>query len=286
MKGHLRAVEESNTVIAAKLSGVPETMLWTLHNRASEAARTDGVLRDPRCIEIYRALAYDYERSFGAAEPSHGIRSSVFDDAVRAFVREHPDAVIVNLGEGLETQRFRVEDGDSVLWVSVDVPEAMAIRERFIAPDARHLHVPKSALDTSWFDVVPQARPVFVTAQGLFMYFDESAVRELLTAVSRRWPRVEVMFDYIPRWLSNKSSSEKGWWKTTHYRVPKLPWGVHRSEVVELLGAWLGELTVVSQEHYVFPRGLRRWLFRTLTLVPWIRERAPGMIRVRVEAAR
>ena len=29
------------------LSGVPETMLWTLHNRATEAKRSDGLIRDP-----------------------------------------------------------------------------------------------------------------------------------------------------------------------------------------------------------------------------------------------
>ncbi|MEM9462324.1 MAG: class I SAM-dependent methyltransferase, partial [Myxococcota bacterium] len=28
------------------LSGVPETMLWTLHNRATESIRPDGVLKD------------------------------------------------------------------------------------------------------------------------------------------------------------------------------------------------------------------------------------------------
>lgn len=46
-------------------------------------------------------------RSFGKPEPSHGVRSAVFDEAARAFVLAHPDAVIVDLGEGLETRRFR-----------------------------------------------------------------------------------------------------------------------------------------------------------------------------------
>ncbi|MEM8930523.1 MAG: class I SAM-dependent methyltransferase, partial [Acidobacteriota bacterium] len=61
------------------LSGVPETMLWTLHNRAGEAMRPDGVLDDPKAIEIYRAVDYEYERNFGRAEPSHALRSKVFD---------------------------------------------------------------------------------------------------------------------------------------------------------------------------------------------------------------
>ncbi|MEM1069122.1 MAG: class I SAM-dependent methyltransferase, partial [Planctomycetota bacterium] len=31
-----------------ELSGVPETMLWTLHNRATEAMRKDRILDDPK----------------------------------------------------------------------------------------------------------------------------------------------------------------------------------------------------------------------------------------------
>lgn len=46
------------------LTGIPETMLWTLHNRAAEALRKDTFLRDPDCLRIYRAIDYDFERSF------------------------------------------------------------------------------------------------------------------------------------------------------------------------------------------------------------------------------
>lgn len=130
--------------LAPDLAGIPETMLWTLHNRASEAARPDGVIRDELALQIYRSLHYDYVRSFGPPDGSHGIRSALFDAELRGFLAAHPDGVIVNLGEGLETQRFRV-DSESALWLSVDVPEAMAVRERYIQPDAR----PGSGLDGS-----------------------------------------------------------------------------------------------------------------------------------------
>ena len=65
------------------LTGISETMLWTLHNRASEAARPDGCLCDPMCLHIYRALHYDYERHFGHADGSHGVCSQLFDEHLR-----------------------------------------------------------------------------------------------------------------------------------------------------------------------------------------------------------
>ena len=90
-----------------KLKNVPQTMLWTLHNRATEAMRKDGIIKDERAIEIYHSIKYDYEGDFGKGEPSHAVRSLTFDKEIRNFIQNFPVCSIVNLGEGLETQRFR-----------------------------------------------------------------------------------------------------------------------------------------------------------------------------------
>lgn len=153
-----------NRKLRPNLSGVPETMLGTLHNRASEASRDDGILQDPEAIRIYRTLDYDYEKAFGPPEPTNAVRSAMFDAELREFLNHHPNGVIVNLGEGFETHRFRVA-GDEALWLSVDLPEAIAIREHFIAPDDKHRHVALSALNWAWFDEVPEERPVHITAR-------------------------------------------------------------------------------------------------------------------------
>ena len=50
---------------APGLSGVSETMLWSLHNRACEARRLDGILDDPRTISIHDAITYDFHHHFG-----------------------------------------------------------------------------------------------------------------------------------------------------------------------------------------------------------------------------
>lgn len=63
---------------------------------------------------------------------------------------------------------------DDALWVSIDLPEGMAVREKLIQPDEQHLHLDVSVLNVgAWMSVVPKERPVFFTAQGLFMYLEE-----------------------------------------------------------------------------------------------------------------
>jgi hypothetical protein len=53
--------------IAPSVTGVSETMLWSLHNRACEARRHDTVLTDPDSINIHEAIDYDFTRHFGEA---------------------------------------------------------------------------------------------------------------------------------------------------------------------------------------------------------------------------
>jgi O-methyltransferase involved in polyketide biosynthesis len=85
------------------LDGVPETMLWALHNRASEARRRDGVLTDPESLRIYRALAYDFDGHFGTPTGSLAMRAAAIDRALRNWLDAHPSGFVVSLGEGLET---------------------------------------------------------------------------------------------------------------------------------------------------------------------------------------
>lgn len=263
-------------MLQSPLAGIPETMLWTLHNRAGEIQRSDSILNDPKCLEIYRAIEYDYERSFGKAESSHAVRSWLFDQQIEYFLQQHPDGVIVNLGEGLETQRFRIHQPYS-LWLTVDLPEGIAIREKFIQPDEKHRHIALSALDTQWFDAVPKNKPVFIGVQGLFMYFSEQQIQTLLSALSVRFNQLWLMFDYIPPWLSRKTLSAKGWMKTAHYRTPPMPWGISRCDIETCFKQWMSEDIHVENVVFMYPRGVRRYFILLMEQVPALCNIAPGV---------
>ncbi|NOK23028.1 class I SAM-dependent methyltransferase [Corallococcus carmarthensis] len=261
------------------LTGIPETMLLTLHNRAAEAKRPDGILRDADCVRIYDAIQYDFERSFGKAQASHAIRAVETDRVLRQWLATHPDGFIVSLGEGLETQALRLDNG-RLRWLSVDLPEAVAIRERFLPPTARLRHFPSSALDRSWMDAVDASHGVFIIAQGLFMYFEEEEVRRLFVDIAERFPGAELLFDTIPRWVSQKTLAGQS--RTRAYRLPPMPWGIDLHEVEPTLKGWHPRVTHVSKVPYRFPRGFLRALLNTFNRLPWFRHRTPGIIHVRL----
>lgn len=264
-----------------EIQDIPETMLWTLHNRAAEAVRDDSIIDDPKCLEIYQAIDYDYEKSFGRADGSHGVRSWLFDNKIREFLRQHPDGVIVNLGEGLETQRYRIPTTDS-LWLSIDLPEGIATREKFITPDENHKHIAKSALDTDWFNEVPAGKPVFITAQGLFMYFTEDQMQQFIQKLGQRFPNAWLMFDYLSKKFSAKTMSEEGWMKTPHYRTPPMPWGINRNTIKTIFSQWLAKPVSVEDVVFLFPRGWRRWVILIIEKIPPIRNKFPGVVFIKL----
>lgn len=260
------------------LTGVPETMLWTLHNRAREARRSDAILRDPDAIRIYESIDYDYERSFGRPDGSHAARSRIFDDALRPWLAAHPGATVVELACGLETEFQRVDDG-RVQWICVDVPDAIAVRERFLPASERCRHLAVSALDPAWMDGIDAARGLFVTAQGLFMYLEERDVQRLLVTLFERFPGVEVMFDVIPRWFSRRTM--QGFQKTRHYRTPAMPWGVNRSEIEGVLRGWSPAVASVEVTSYGMARGPAALALPVFARLPILRDLPPTIVRVR-----
>ena len=156
--------------VRPELTGVSETLLWTLYYRAQEAARPDGVIRDPLAVELVERVDYPFAERLGRGSGRaqwQGLRAATFDARARKLA-EHPGGTVVALGEGLETQFWRVDDA-RVRWVGVDLPAAGALR-RVLPRRRRRRQLDVSVLDEAWTEEVDPSRGVLVTAQGLLMY--------------------------------------------------------------------------------------------------------------------
>jgi O-methyltransferase involved in polyketide biosynthesis len=214
------------------LAAVPETLLWTLYHRATEARRPDAVLQDPHAIKLVDAIDFPFAERFGSATAGwaqwQALRARCFDRQITRFLERAPDATVVALGEGLETQFWRVDNG-RVQWVSVDLPEVIDLRRRLLPVEQRQRLVPASVLDAGWLDQIDTANEVLVTAQGLLMYLAPADVHALTTSVTARISRGALLFDAVSRRVSERSQAGKlrG---AGDYRPPPWLWGIDRAE--------------------------------------------------------
>jgi hypothetical protein len=263
--------------IVPDLAGVSVTMLWSLHNRASEARRPDRILNDPDSIYIQSAIDYDFARQFGEPLGSLAGRAVEIDRVLRSWLDCHPEGIIVSLGEGLETQSRRVDNG-RMRWLSVDLPDAIRLRERFFAPTRRFRHIAASALDPVWMDAVAPSSDIFIVAQGLLMYLAPERVRQLFVSIADRFPGSALVFDTIPRWFSDLTLV--GLNQTASYRLPWMPWGINRDEVGPTLRRWHPHVATVAFLPYLSPRGLPRLFAGMTNQIPVARHGVPSLVHV------
>jgi O-methyltransferase involved in polyketide biosynthesis len=268
--------------IRPELEGVPETLLWTLYYRSVEARRPDAVIDDPKAVGLVDALDYPFEERFGAPNAFFGqlqaLRARAFDGEVERFLAAHPDGTVAALGEGLETQFWRVDNG-RVRWVTVDLPGPAGLRRRLLPPGPRQSVVECSVLDEAWMDAVDASRGLLLTAQGLLMYLRPPQVHGLLDRCAQRFPGAGLVFDAVPRWFS--AATLRGAMRTPAYAPPPMPWGLDAGARRTLRARHPG---ISAVRDVPLPRG-RGLFFRALvpagSVLPVVGSRRPSVTAVR-----
>ncbi len=179
-----------------KLKGVPRTLLIPLRGRYLETKRTGGIINDPKSVEIIDRIAHDFEdRELPwVGQVMISTRTEIFDQAVKKFLAEFPDSVVINLGCGLDTRVHRIDNG-KVLWFDLDLAECIELRKNFFAESGRFKFIAKSVLDFSWVEQIPKDKTTLFIAEGLLNYFDEDDVRSIIFAIKDNFPNSEIIFE-------------------------------------------------------------------------------------------
>lgn len=181
------------------IQGVPETMIQTLYARARESKKKNPKIYDEKSIEIVSKLDYDFSTAEQDALMSNGViaRTILLDRMVQDFVRQHPHATIINIACGMDTRFYRVDNG-TIRWYNLDLPETIAVRERFLKENGRVTMVAKSAMDASWAQKIDKPQgAVLVVMEGLVMYLTEQDVQQIFTIIGQNFSDVTVVMETI-----------------------------------------------------------------------------------------
>jgi O-methyltransferase involved in polyketide biosynthesis len=178
-----------------QLGPVQQTLLITLYARAQETRKRKPLLRDPKAVEMIESIDVDTAKYGRAGGPVVVLRTSILDSWVRAFLAEHPQGTVVELGCGLNTRFERVDNG-TVHWIDVDLPDTIELRRSFFADTDRRTMIAASVLDEDWRHAVADSPgPYFFVAEGVLVYLPEDDVLGTLRDLADRFPGALVAFD-------------------------------------------------------------------------------------------
>ena len=184
-------------IAITELTPVEQTALVTAYARALDSRWPRPILGDTLSDEIVAKIDYDFQ-ALGvpsSAVRQTALRAKMLDDRVRSFISEHPDAVVVALGAGLDTAMLRVEPPATVDWYNVDLPNIIALRDELV-PAHDHAHsVAASLADDGWADSIPPDRPTMLVADGLIAFLSESVVVNLFRYIPEHFRSGELAFN-------------------------------------------------------------------------------------------
>ncbi len=241
---------------ASALSGVPETLLVPLFYRAKETRDANPLIRDEKAIEIISSIKYDFSKcNKWVTQSCVVIRTQIFQDVIKQFLKNNPDSVVINLAAGLDN-RFDELDNGKVLWFDLDFPEVIDIRKRYMQETDRRKFIASDALDFSWIDSLGLSDmnvPVLIVAEGLLPYLPEEKAQELLSVLADKFSNSQIIMEIFGSAVIGRE------WMVSEFKhikpVPTFFWSPYNVADIE---TWDSRFQILSSEN-VFDRHPKRW---------------------------
>ena len=256
----------------AKLKDVPETLMITLYGRYVEQGYLDCILKDEKAVEITEKVDYDFSKYANgwASQLGTVIRAKAIDDLLRKFLTNHAQATIINLGGGLCTRFFRI-DNSEINWYDVDFPEVIELKQKLVTQSERYHFIASSILEPSWISQINlvENQPLFIIMEGVSMYLTEEENKALFQQIqsmfASKYAPIEMVFDVMNR----KSAAQTKRHDTVSKTSAKFKWGIDNSQEIE---AWDLGITLKDEIYYLsefakYPQRMKPWFLKYISFI-------------------
>jgi O-methyltransferase involved in polyketide biosynthesis len=187
-----------NDRIKVELGEVQETLLLPLWGRAVESQKTKSRLTDRMAVEIVKRIDYDFstitKNISWITQLAWVARSLHVDRAILEFIKDKPQATIVNIGCGLDTTFDRIDNGQ-IMFYDLDLPDVINLRKTFFHETERRKTISCSFLEGEWLNRLETNNGLLFIAAGVFYYFLENQIKCFFVSLADRLSGCEVFFD-------------------------------------------------------------------------------------------
>jgi methyltransferase (TIGR00027 family) len=186
--------------------------------RAFESERPDALFKDPYARTLAGPVGERIATAMGGTKWAWPmiVRTAVMDEIIEREVRNGVDTVL-NLAAGLDVRPWRLNLPASLTWWDVDYPAIQEYKREAMKGEAPRCRVEWGAADlahrptrTALFARVGSAsRRTLVVSEGLLVYLDPAAVRELATDLHqpptfRQW-LIDLASPKLLEWINRRN---------------------------------------------------------------------------------
>jgi O-methyltransferase involved in polyketide biosynthesis len=184
--------------IKVELGNVQKTLLLPLWGRAKETQKNKPMLIDSLSVEIVDRIDYDFSKIEEGLDEISRIgwiaRCVHIDRTIREFLEKRSNATVVNIGCGLDTTFWRVDNG-TLHWYDLDLPDVIGLRSKLIPDNERISRISGSVFDAKWLSEISAAENVLFISAGVLYYFEQPQIMDLFLMLADKYPDSEIIFD-------------------------------------------------------------------------------------------
>ena len=228
-----------------KLENVQKTLLIPLWSRAEFSKENNSILVDLKAIDIVKKLDFDFEPIDKKIPFFTSLmflaRASMLDETIKNYISTHPKATIINLGAGLDTTFFRIDNG-LINWFDIDLIDVMEIRQKVLPDTERSHNIAGSIFELKWVKEITQNQNgVLFISGGVLPYFQEKVIKKFLFDLANNFPESEFVFDTLSKtgvFISNCGTKFRGVKSASFY------WGMKDAEKMK---KWDRRIEIIEQ---------------------------------------
>lgn len=183
---------------------VQETLIIPLYARKLCAEQFPALYQDEYAAKICESIDYDFSKieakknsamyQFGGLEGAMREKDMIWE--ITDYLKDHPEAAVVNLGCGLN-MTGRMADNGTCRICNLDFPEVIKSRTELIPAGEREENIACDLNDFTWMDQIDAESGAVLYAAGVFHYFTAQQIRDMVIAMADKFPGGRLVFDAV-----------------------------------------------------------------------------------------
>jgi O-methyltransferase involved in polyketide biosynthesis len=258
---------KTNTLHKIRLTKIQETLLITLQAKALDNRSAKPILHDRTAEAMLGSIDFDFEKFNGLGNDNViVVRAKQYDEWLKEFLRLYPQAVVVNLGCGLDTRVTRISPPEGAQWFDVDYPDVIQLRQNFYSNNAQYQMIGSSVTESGWLESMPKDRPTIIIAEGLLEYLTEQEVQTLFNRLTDHFGQGQLAFDVMDSYAVRSAQAQ---YRDEAGAIHK--WAVDDLGAVDKLDAKLKRIGSLSLFESAYIQKLPwkyRWIYGAMARIP------------------
>lgn len=178
------------------LKGVEDTLYIPLVGRIYASKKFPEFFYDEKALSLEPHIPTDSieKNSSEYFYMASVCRQHTIDGKIINFLKENRDGNVVFLGAGLETSYNRI--GNEVAnFYQVDLPSVIEIRKRVLGSGKNEKLISSDMFKLDWIKEINTDLPTIIAVSGVYQYFAEDKIIEMIKSMKSQIPNGELVFD-------------------------------------------------------------------------------------------